>query len=324
MQFHGIQKVLLLIVTSLFLSCSMVKSVGISTTASMLKEGIAETNTEANFHFFEKAAPANLKMLESLWFVQQDNTDLLSVLIKGYGGYGFGISETKYLADALADEEESKFKKQALYHYSKAFNYGLKYLEERGISSKSIFDKDAPIKLKKELDSNLSEEDMTAIFYFAQSWAGMINLQRDNVAMMSRLGTAKALMDWVCRQDMSFELGSCYLFYAAYEAGRPAMLGGSLEKGKKLFEKLIAKYPYNLLARVAYIQYYIIPTMNEGLYAKESNFLKNEFKKFEGVRNYANKKDSTSKYLKHPEFNLFNSIAIERLNIIEKYKEDIF
>ncbi len=324
MQFRGIQKVLFLIVTLSLLSCSMVKSVGISTTASMLKDGIAETNTEANFSFFAKAAPANLKMLESLWYVQQDNLDLLSVLIKGYGGYGFGVSETKYLDDALADEEDSKYKKQALYHYSKAFNYGLKYLDEKGISSKSIFDKDAPIKLQKILDSNLSEEDMTAIFYFAQSWAAMINLQRDNVVMMSRLGSAKALMDWVCKKDMSFEYGSCYLFYAAYEAGRPAMLGGSLEKGKKLFEELIQKYPYNLLARVAYIQYYIIPTMSEGLYVKESSFLKSEFKKFEGVRNYADKKKTSSNYLKHPEFNLFNSIAIERLKTIEKYKKDIF
>lgn len=312
----------LLVVISI--SCSMVKSIGVKSTASLLRSGVDEINTEANFKVFKKSAIPNLKVLESLWFTQQDNEDLLTLLIKGYGGLAFGVSETKFLDDYLKGEDESLNRNQAIYHYSKAFQYGLKFFEEKGITEKELFAKEAPLKIKEFLDDRMDENDMTAVFYFAQSWGGMINLQRGDVKLMSNLGTVKSLMDWVCSKDPEFELGSCSLFYAVYEAGRPAMLGGSLEKGKLIFEKMIKKYPYNLLAQVSFIQFYIIPTIDEVLYAKAIEILDKELLNFEGVKNYSQRKSGTIKFLKHPEYNLFNSIALKRLEIIKKNKNEIF
>jgi hypothetical protein len=302
----------------------MVRSVGVKSAAGILQSGVQEVNTEANYKVFKDSTISNLKIVESLWFTQQDNEDLLTLLIKGYGGLAFGVSETSYLDDNLKGEDESVHKDQAIYHYSKAFRYGLKFFAENGISKAELLAKEAPIKMKGLLDSNMGEDDMLAVFYFAQSWGGMINLQRDDVRLMSSLGTVKSMMDWVCDKDPTFEFGSCSLFYAVYEAGRPAMLGGSLEKGKEIFQKMIKENPENLLAKVAYVQFYIIPTIDEVLYAKAIQELNREVIAFEGVKNYSKESKGTAKYLKHPEFNLFNSIAIERIKIIKKNKNEIF
>jgi len=204
-----------------------------------MNEGSAELNTEPNWSFFQAATPANLKMIEGLWYAQQDNEDLLSLLVKGYGGFGYGVSETLYLEDQLADNDIEKNKYDAISYYTKSFDYGIKYMAEKGIDYKELAANDAPIMLPAKLDDKLDEDDMIAVFYMAQAWGGLINLQRDNVVLMSQLGNVKTLMDWVCKQDPEFEYGSCQLFYAFYEAGRPAMIGGNLEKGKQLFLKYI-------------------------------------------------------------------------------------
>ena len=314
-----------LIFLSIGTSCSMFKSVGVNSAAYILKDSSHELNTEANLDFFEKSTPANLKMLEALWYAKQNNEELMALLIKGYGGLAFGIHETKYLEDQiLGNEEESRHKLDAIYHYTTAFDYGVKFFEEKGIKLSSLMNKDAADNLPNLLNDNLDSEDKVAAFYFAQSWGGLINLQRDNVEMLSHLGAVKAIMDWVCIGNRKFEYGSCNLFYAVYEAGRPAMLGGNLKKGQQIFLNFIKMYPENLLARVSYIQFYIIPTMDEVLYAEQAEFLKKEFSYWSGVKNLSKRSKGTKKYLDNKQFNLFNAIAMKRFSVIEKLKNEIF
>ncbi len=305
-------------------SCQMFRSVGVNATSGILKDGAQEINTEANYQFFKKSAAPNLKVIEGLWFSQKENENLLSLLVKGYSGVAYGINETQYLEDQLSDNDYEGNKQQALYNYTKAFRYGLEFMKLNDISQKELFDKAAPLNISKKLDSELSPDDRVAVFYFAQAWGGMINLQREDVSMMANLGTVKALIDWVCEQGYDFENGSCYLFDAIYEAGRPRMLGGSLEKGKEIFEKFMNKYPEHLLAKTAYLQFYVIPTMNEVEFAKVVEGLTNDKIAFEGVKNYSQESQATQKFLKHPEYNLFNAIALERLEIILKNRKNLF
>ncbi len=305
-------------------SCSLVKTTAIRSTTGIMQDGSGVVNHEGDWHNLKKAAPANLTTLEGFWYADQNNTDLMALLIKGHAGLGFGVYETKALDDQLQDKDASQAKKKAIIHYTKAYDYGIRFMKEKGISASQLNDREAKSKLPKILDDKLDEDDMIATFYFAQAWGGLINLQRTNVALLSKLPTIKVLMDWVCGKDANFEFGSCKLFYAVYEAGRPAMLGGNLQKGKKLFLEFINSAPLNLLARVSFIQYYIIPTMDEVLYAEHAQFLKKELMLWEGTLNLGTRKKTNLKYLKKSEFNLFNSIAKKRFEIIEKNKKEIF
>lgn len=314
----------IVLLTLIFASCSSINKVGIRATSGILSKAGSEFTRESDFDFFQKSVPGNLKFIEGIWYNDPSNETLLTNLIKGFGGYGFAVSETHYLADKLADKSKSPHLQNALVYYSKAMDYGVAYLAENGIEWKDMLESGASSKVPEWFDSKLGDDDMMAIFYLAQSWGSLINLQRDNIALVTHLGTVKAMMDWVCGRDPDFEMGSCHLFYAAYEAGRPTMLGGNPENGAELFRKYIKKYPQNLLARVAYIQFYVIPMMDEDIYNEQKKALQREFALWEKQKNYGDDLQANSKYRKYPEYNLYNAIAKERFQIIKKFEKDIF
>lgn len=318
------QILLVLLLSIVATGCSTVQKIGLKATADMLDKANKEMTREPDLHFFAKATPGNIQLMEGLWYVDQSNQVILSNLIKGYGGYGFAISETSYLEYQLQDVEQSAFKDAAITAYSKAFKYGLKYFKLKGIEANILKNPTKVEQLREQLLDKLDEDDKVAVFYTAQAWGGLINLQRNNMALMNQVINVKALMDWVCSQDPEFENGSCNLFYAMYEASRPPMLGGSLEKAKVLFEKFIEKYPYHLFARVAYIQYYVIPMMDEDLYAEQSEVLARELKEWSKVLNVGEDTDQKSPYLKYSQFNLYNAVAHKRYEIIESLKNEIF
>lgn len=319
-----IQNLVLIAMTTIFVtSCSMVQKIGLSATGSLLSKANKEMTREADLDFFEKSAPANIQFIEGLWYSAPENEVLLQSLIKGYGGYGFAVSETKHLEFQFKDED-SVYRSEAISHYTKSLNYGIRYFNLKGIDRDLLMNPTRVDELSKKLLDRLDEDDMSAVFYTAQSWGGLINLQRTNMNLMGQLINVKTLMDWVCSQNPEFEMGSCHLFYGMYEAGRPSMLGGDLEKGKNIFLKFIEKYPYHLLARIAFIQFYVIPTMDETLYASQSEFLIKEFNEWSKVLNKGRDLFDKSPYLSHAKFNLFNAVARKRFEIIEKYKNDIF
>lgn len=303
--------------------CSMIQKVGISATGSLLSKANKELTREPDLEFFATSAPSNIQLIEGLWYTDPENEVLLQNLIKGYGGIGFAVSETNHLQYQLKGEDSS-FKSEAISHYTKALNYGLKYLELNGISKDLLMNSTKADQLTEKLIDKLDEDDKLAVFYTAQAWGGLINLQRTNMTLMGQLVNVKVLMDWVCSQDPEFEMGSCHLFYGMYEAGRPPMLGGDLEKGKAIFLKFIEKYPYHLLARIAYIQFYIIPMMDETLYNNQSEVLIREFGEWSKVLNKGRDLFEKSPYLSHSQYNLFNAVAKKRFEIIEKNKDDIF
>lgn len=305
-------------------SCSTFNKVALNSTAGILEEGAEQVNYEPNWHFFKEAAPANIKMIEGMSFADPENTKFLGMLAKAYGGYAYGVRETQYLADDLSDSPSTFYKEQAISAYTKGLHYGLQYLEQKGVPSERVYSKDAAKDLPKLFKENLDDEDMTAVFYTAQSLGGLVNLQKNNVQLLSRIGAVKAMMDWVCGRDMEFEDGACYLFYAMYESARPAMMGGDLEKGKSIFKTHMEKYPLNLLGRISYIQFYVIPMMDEIEYASQREFLIREFKKWESVKNAGVNRDSARPYEKAAKYNLYNAIALERFKIIEKNKDNIF
>lgn len=106
-----------LLLLSLFLvSCSTVRNSVVGLTSDVMHEGAYELETERSWEVFNDAIAGNLKMLEGLWFVDQDNEKLLVDLTKGYSGYAFGIYETLYLDDLYKDNDKKENKKSRNLH----------------------------------------------------------------------------------------------------------------------------------------------------------------------------------------------------------------
>ena len=275
---------------------------------------------EGNWDFFQASAPANLKFLELLWLQDQDNHKLLALLVKGYAGYGYAVHETIAFGDTLAGVEDSKARKDAIYFYTRALDYGLLYLSKNDIKAKHLLGNE--MELAKRLKKELSEKDIYALLYTAQAWGSLINLQKDNVALVSQIPKVKVLFDEVCRQKPDIDQNICAIFFAQYEAARPKMLGGNPELAQKLYQEAMAKHPQNLLIRMNYIEFMLLPSYDQEKYEVEAKFLREEFAKWEDQNRDELKNNSP--YRKSQKLNLYNSIAKKRFEFVEKNKAKIF
>jgi TRAP transporter T-component len=301
------------------MSCSLRKT-AIRTVTPVFEQASLGFMTEENWDFFRESAPANIKLIELLWQQSPENEKLLAMTIKSYAGYAFGIYETLSLSEELSSSEVTPYKDLAISYYTKTFDLGLRYLKLRGLNPQDFLQQDEKRLVQKI--SNLGDEDNLGILYFAQAWASLINLQKNNLALISQVPKVKLLFDHVCHRNPQIDYGVCDIFYAQYEASRPKMLGGDPEKGEMLFKSAMQKYPYHLLIRVQYLQSVVIPTMDKEKYDLIADDLRKQFQLLGDLNR--DQLESSSPYIGFAHLNLYNAIAKKRFEIIEKYKDKIF
>jgi hypothetical protein len=311
-----------ILLASLF-SCAAVNTIALRTTADVIQAGSDEALTEGNYEHFKAATPANLKLLEGLWFSDQKNKTLLGLLVKGYSAFAFAVAETEALEDILLEKAKSQKIDQVLMLYEKAIYYGEKYLQESGISKKELWNKEFPSKLKNRFNEQLDKEDYVTVFYFGQALGSSINIQRQNLVKMSFMNHSLQTLNYICEKEPSIEYGSCDLFQAVLMASIPSIMGGSQVKARKMFKKLIKSRPTNLLAHLSFIQYHIIPMMEEDEYFGEMAKLQKKIGHWYGLQK-GMKTKYTRLYERDRFFNLFNAISKERYKTLKKLKNELF
>ena len=311
---------LLVLVLSL-VGCSSIQRVALRSASPLFVEGAKSLTLERSWDFFKESAPGNLKFLEMLYLQDKQNLEMLATLIKGYAGYAYAVPETLAFGDELSGVESSPHVKNAIEIYTRSFDYGLDYLLQKGIGRNKILNSDET-ELKNLLNKQLGKQDLTAILFTAQSWGGLINLQKDNIALVSQVPKVKVLFDWVCEKNPNIENGVCDIFYAQYEASRPRMLGGNPVRAQELYVAAIKKRPKHLLMRLGFIQYLILPAFDQPAYAREASVLTEEFSKWEDLNR--DSLEDSSEYKSVEELNLFNAIARKRFHFIEKNKKKLF
>ena len=319
---------LLLILTASFIlvSCGSLNKAAVRTTSEILYTASFDIESESNWENFEKSVLPNLKMAEGMLSLQPENPDLLATLTKGYAGYALAVNETLWMDDLYSNKMESAHQDQAIANYSKAFEFGLRY-----INLKKIEYRDLSLKMNDEgaianlLEKNFDSEslrDKEAILYSAMSLSSLINLQKNKSSLVAQLPIAKQMMDWVCNKDPKIASGACGIFYGAYESSRPKLLGGNPQKGQEHFLKVLKEFPENHLARVLYIQHYIVPSLEENLFKEQMSFLQEQENKFNESWPWTKKKKELTPAEKR--LRLYQAIAFKRFNILKKYVKELF
>lgn len=317
--------VALVLLVFLNTGCS-VQRLGIRAASGVLGVAGQEIETESSWEIFRDAVPANIKMMEGLLYVDPNNLDLLLALIKAHAGYGLAVHETLNLESLLIDAPSRPHALSALKSYAKALKHASKYLELRGVAIANLANgkksESIPDVLNGVLDGQ-NQNDVEAVFFAGQAWASLINLQRNDVRTFAQLYVAKGLIDWSCDKRPDFQHGVCDIFYGAYDLGRPKMLGGDLERGKKIFKTAMGKYPRNLLIRVIYIEQYVIPALDLDEYKVQKKELEDLFENQSRDQFYPPAiLSQNSKEIDR--LALFNAIARHRLSTIERLEQKIF
>lgn len=314
-------RVCFLTVLFLVTSCSSVQKMALRGTTPVFVEAGDKMLMERDWEFYRESAPGNLKLIETVYLQDKDNTELLATMIKAYAGYAFTVPETLALDDELSGADESAHKKTAIALYTRALDYGLDYFQRKGITRKNLLDNNEK-ELVKILEDKFKKKDHSAVLFTAQAWGSLINLQKDNVALVSHIPKVKTLFDWVCKRDPSIENGVCDIFFAQYEANLPRIAGGNPEKARELYQNAIKKRPKHLLIRQGYIQFSLLPAFDKEAFDQEAKVLVEELSKWDDISRDNLENRSEYKAVEH--LNLFNAIAKKRFEIIQKYQNKIF
>lgn len=131
---------LLLILTASFIlvSCGSLNKAAVRTTSEILYTASFDIESESNWENFEKSVLPNLKMAEGMLSLQPENPDLLATLTKGYAGYALAVNETLWMDDLYSNKMESAHQDQAIANYSKAFEFGLRYINLKKIEYRDL------------------------------------------------------------------------------------------------------------------------------------------------------------------------------------------
>jgi hypothetical protein len=231
---------------AIFSSCSSMNRYALRQTSPLFDDASLEVNTESNWEFFRESTAANIKFLEGIWYADISNKKITEILIKAHAGYAFAVYETHLLENSLAGREIHQGSlAQANYHYHKSINYGFHYLKSRGINWTQISENNSDKELQTLLEKNLNKGDAVAIFYLAQSLGGAINLDKQDIELISYAAKMNVLRNWACTAKPDLELGVCDTFDAIYDISRPRMLGGDPARGRQKFEAIIKKQKRN-------------------------------------------------------------------------------
>lgn len=255
----------LLTLTTTATSCSFSKMAS-NMTANIMVQGSPVIEQESDPEVAETSALGMIKTLEVFQYQNPTNKNYNMLLAKAYSTYALGFLENKMLEYQFKDPQKYRtYADRAKMFYARSKDYGLKAVKA---SDPGLY---------KALQTNVNDVrkklkgygpgELDTIFWAAFSWAGLINMSKDDITAVADLAMVEALMERVAKVNPHFYFGAPLLFYGVYYSSRPAMLGGSPEKGKKYFDdaaesvKGKALMPYALQA-----QYLAVQTMDKALF----------------------------------------------------------
>ena len=320
---------LVMVLASLLMltSCGGFKKTAMEYTAETIYESTDKVKSENNLENFEKGILGTVYLMEGMTQIIPDNSDLLVSLVKAYAGYSFVVHETNFLEESLSKKDKGSTKK-ILENYTKALKYGLKYLETQKITLndlKANINSDAGI--PGLLDARLKQKEklqLEGVLFTAHSMATLMNYQKGTISLLAYLPIAKGMFDWACKIEPNLGEGICDIFYGAYYSSRPAQLGGDPVLGKKHFQDLIKRSPNNWLARVAFIQFNLMPLHDKAGYLEQKEEMEKAVPLNEEELVWAPRGLREPDVFSNQQIRLYQAVAIKRFEIIKRFEKDLF
>ncbi len=182
------------------------------------------------------ALPFALKTYEALLASDPRDRDLCRVTAGGFVKYAnaFVHEEAKRL-EKLDFQRSQYLRRRATKLYLRGRNYALAGL--------TIDYPDFEKKLHEDLQEvllSLSQKDVPLLFWAAAGWAGAISADVSNMSLVADLPIAEAMMRRALELEEDFEGGAIHEFFITYEGGRSEAMGGSPERAREHFDRVIS------------------------------------------------------------------------------------
>lgn len=252
-------------------ACDLGKTT-VGTTAKVLVRAQPAMKQEADYELAAQALPGSLKTIEGFWYVDKSNTSLLAILAEGYCQYGTGFVEDEWEVASLERrlDDADTLSARASKMFVRCTNYALRLLGGRW--QEGIF---ADFETVRALLADTGASRRDALMWAAIGLASTINQNKDNIALVSQLPTAKMMLERVVELDdrhgakdlakralPHLALGMVYTAQAAALGGEPKRGEGHFRRALELTD---GKF---LLAKVYYARRYAVMVQDRELYRK--------------------------------------------------------
>jgi len=243
--------------------CNLIKLTA-NSTADVLEVAAPGLAMESDVQLARDAAPGQIKTVEGFLLASPDNRKIIRILAQGYCEYAFGFLEDdlEELEMAGKIDEAAPIGRRATGLYLRCLSYGLRLLGPGW--EKDIYGRlDAFEKRVK----GAGKSDVPGMFFAALGLASAININRDDIEMVSYLPKARALFERIVQLDPRFYNGGAHMALGMLQSAQGAEIGGNPEAGKKHFDEAIAATGGRfLMTMVLMAKSYAVITQNRKLF----------------------------------------------------------
>jgi len=253
-------------------ACIDTAALAVKSTSKVLERASPAMEMEPDFDFAAKALPGGLKTIEGFHRTQPENPRLLKILAKGFCNYSSGFIEDEFeLAGIAGNFAEQKYiATRAAKGFARCMNYGLKMLPSS--YTKAIEGDEAKF---LELVAKTKWEHRDALLWTGIGLAGSISYSKTDIAMVSHLTKAFAMLNKVVELDdkhnnkhLALRAMPHLALGTAYTA-RSEHVGGNPPLGQKHFLRAIELTGGKmLLAKVYYARGFARITGNRKMFRK--------------------------------------------------------
>lgn len=217
---HMAMRLILLLITSLFLSACSMDRMLVRSSVPLIEGGVEALNQESDLDLAEDSIPANLNMLLGMIEIDPENAQLHTFAAQAFYGLAYGFNEDS------RPERASAF-------YLRGAEHGITALElngARNLADSTIDDFESEV-------GKMRKNDVAAMFWTASCWAKWIDMHRDDPAAIAELPRATALMQRVLELEDTFYYGGAHMYFGVYYGSRPPAIGGDFDKSLQHFDR---------------------------------------------------------------------------------------
>jgi predicted anti-sigma-YlaC factor YlaD len=229
--------ILALAAGALALSGCSPKTIAVNALGNALASDASSWGRDDDPDLVRDATPFALKTIEGLIQESPKHEGLLLAAASGFTQYSYAFveSDADYVeARDLATATALRARARRLYR--RAREYGMRGLEVDHPGFGAALRADPA----KALASVRSKADVPLLYWTAAPWALEISLSKENAELTADLPTTAMMVQRAVELDEGFGGGALYDFLIAYDGGRPASAGGSVERARADFEKALA------------------------------------------------------------------------------------
>jgi predicted anti-sigma-YlaC factor YlaD len=213
-------------------SCSIQK-LAVNKLGDALANSGSSWSSDDDPELVRDATPFALKTMESLLASSPRHTGLLLATASGFTQYSYAFVaseadyvESKDLAAATA------MRARAVRLYRRAVGYGLRGLEVGHPGVTTALRRDPAAAL-----ATMSARDVPLLYWTGAAWAAAISLAKQDAELAADLPLVEAMMRRALALEEGFAGGAIHDFFIAFDGGRPAAAGGSIESARQHFAR---------------------------------------------------------------------------------------